>query len=191
MQKKLSIVGIVLFVAVSVLFVRSWLKRTESARHMMAQRNSLNLLQEGKEWQFHAAQFNKDKVNVAAIFDGATKVEGFSLLSVGAGKTQFPKAVSQDSGFAARLGAIVLDAKNYPSPGQSIKSCDFDPAVRFRVWKNRKYVDTEICFQCSQVVMLESNSEISIGGDFDVVRPQLLALTKEAFPNDTKIRDIK
>lgn len=198
MKKNLSIVGVVIVVVLAALLGRSWMKRTEAARRIMGQRNFLNSVQGGKEWQQRAAIFNKNKANVAAIFNGATKVEGFRLFANGeekpVGKTTdfsyFSKSALQDRRFAARLGAIVLNPKTYPWPGQSTKQCEFDPAVAFRIWKNKKFVDTTICFHCSQLIVAESNSEMQLGGDFDVERSSLLALTKEAFANDSNVQSL-
>ena len=195
-------------------FNRVQINRTEAARRsqMAARlRKSEPRIAEtnSARWQKAAKAFEKNKAIAAAIFNGADKVEALRLFAVGSEKPLgqvadyvpfFSKHVAENKNFASRLGALVLDAKSYVLPGQSTTQCYFEPAVAFRVWKKQQFVDTVICFKCDQLAILERNNkapERSIGGllmgrfhvagDF-VVHPQLLALTKAAFPNDKAVQ---
>ncbi len=89
-----------------------------------------------------------------------------------------------------------------PYPGQSTTQCYIEPAVAFRVWKGQQFTDTVICFKCNQLAVLEHNEtapkrsiggwltgRFNVAGDF-IARPQLLALTKEAFPDDSAVQSI-
>ena len=104
---------------------------------------------------------------------------------------------TQDSAFAKQLGAIVLNAETYQMPGQSLYQCYFEPGVAFRVWNQKRFVDTIICFSCDQLAVVEHDPEIPmntlggslqgrfvVAGDF-VARPQLLKLARQAFPNQS------
>ena len=209
----LAATGAVAALAVPILS-RVQINRNRSAQRSQfatALRNSTpeQLKTNNPRW-FAAAQiFDKNKATAAAIFTGADKIEALRLFSVGSEKPWgqvaahvpfFSKHLVKDKEFAARLGALVLDAKSYALPGQSTTQCTIEPAVAFRVWKEKQFADTIICFQCDQLAVLEHNQtapERSIGGlltghfnvagDF-IVRPQLLALTKAAFPDDNAIQ---
>ena len=160
-------------------------------------------------WFAAAQTFDKNKATAAAIFNGADKVEALRLFPVGSEKPLgqvaphvpfFAKHTVDNAQFAARLGNIVLDAKSYALPGQSTTQCTIEPGVAFRVWKKQQFTDTVICFQCNQLAVLEHNDKapnrsigsllqgrFNVAGDF-LVRPQLLALTKTAFPDDKAVQ---
>lgn len=176
------------------------------------QSSNLAAIEQNNPRWFAAAQaFDKDKANVAAIFNGADKVEALRLFPVGSEKPSgqvapyvpfFAKHTVDDAQFAARLGHIVLDAKSYALPGQSTTQCYIESAIAFRVWKKQQFADTVICFKCDQLAVLEHNNSapkrsigsllqgrFNVSGDF-IVRPQLLALTEEAFPNDGAVQSL-
>lgn len=209
MKKNLFITsGLALVMVSGFMAWSSATRRMEDTHRAAAQRFAVSIYK-SKEWQAHAKLFDKNKSSAAAIFAGATKVESFRLFGrddekpIGRTKNfaYFATGTTQDNRFAARLAAIILDAKTYPWPGQSTKQCYFDPGVAFRVWKNAEFVDTIICFHCNQLAVLENNPKVpqsSIGsslegrfyvaGDFDFARPQLLALVKETFPADPQMQ---
>jgi hypothetical protein len=98
----------------------------------------------------------------------------FAVLSTG--KTQGRK-------FAARLAALLLDEKSYSAEG---KFCEPNPGVAFQLWKGKQHVYVTLCFECN---MLAVNSKV--GGNFDFVRPELVRLAKEAFPDDSLIQNLR
>jgi len=100
-------------------------------------------------------------------------VSGYRAISTG--KVQGKK-------FAARLAAVLLDEKTYSGEH---KACEPTPGVAFRLWKGKQHVDVTLCFECN---MLSVNS---VGGDFDLVRPALVSLAKEAFPDDARIQKLR
>ena len=209
MEKKLILAGLI---SVAVCGLVAWplvAQRMERARRVAIPQQHLAAFHASKDWQAKAKAFNRNKSSAAAVFAGATKVESFRLFPSGQEKpigkitnfSYFAAGATQGNLFAARLGVVILDAKTYPWPGQSIKQCYFEPSVAFRIWKNAQFVDTIICFGCSQLAVLENNPKVpqrSIGGsvrgkfhvagDFDSARAQVMALTKEVFPDDAAIQ---
>lgn len=194
MNKKLLVLFAVVSVAACAVLARPWMQQRQAAQRIEAQR--LAALQVSNKEKQRAELSKRRKASAAEIFDGATKVEAFRLFSVHRKKPigklgrnpYFSKVSVRDSHFAAHLGAIVL------KPKQFSKLCIFEPAVNFRVWKNQQFVDTTICFHCSELYITQSDPKLRNipieAGDFDSVRPTLLALTKEAFPDDSSIQSI-
>jgi len=213
MEKKKLIVGSLILVAVCGLVVWPVIVRlVEHQKYANGPQPFAVSHHKSAEWQARAKLFDKNKLSATAIFAGATQVESFRLFPDGQekpiGKTKnfsyFAKGATQDKRFATRLGTLILDAKTYTWPGQSIKQCSFEPGIAFRIWKNAEFVDTIICFHCSQLAVLENNPKVpqrSIGGslqgrfyvagDFDSAHAQLVVLAKEAFPNDTEIQALR
>ena len=65
--------------------------------------------------------------------------------------------------------------------------------VAFRVWDGDRALEVLICFKCNDLwphVVGESGTLQSEWLAFDPVRAELVALAKEAFPNDAKIQAI-
>lgn len=177
-------------------------------------------LRQTPEWQQRAKEFDRHKATAAAILMHATRVQVFGLASRGedAEKQQshhqkplgtvgtvpyYAPGMEQTPAFAAKLGSIILDPKIYPFPGQSIKQCFMEPGVGIRVWRGRQFVDVLLCFSCNQVAVMEHNPAVPetevggwiegrcyVAGDFDLVRPELAALAKQALPNDADIQSI-
>jgi hypothetical protein len=213
-MKKLVIFGIFGFIAAWALLWPQLARRREEARRS-SMSSSLKVRAvdfspnyDSPTWKRNAKLFERNKASAAALFAGATKVESFRLFPVERKELKRPfipdfpsygRPTTQNHDFAQRLGKIVLDPKSYVFPGRSIKSCYFEPGVAFRVWKNKEFSDTIICFGCNQLAVLENSTKVpisSIGGrlkgrffvagDFDVVRVQLLELAKEALPEMTR-----
>lgn len=195
MKKKLLVLFIVVSIAACAVLARPWIQRRKTAQRVEAQR--LAALQRSNKEKPRAEIFRRRRVSAAAIFNGATKVEAFRLFSNHREKPieklgrdpYFSKVSVRDSHFASHLGNIVLKPEGFS------KDCIFQPAVNFRVWKNQQFIDTTICFHCSELFVTQSDSQHRnvpvAGGDFDSERTKLLALTKKAFPNDQTIQDIK
>lgn len=195
MNKKLLVLFAVVSVAACAVLARPWMQQRQAAQRIEAQR--LAALQVSNKEKQRAELSKRRKASAAKIFSGATKVEAFRLFSVHRekpiGKLErdpyFSKVSVRNSHFAARLGAVVL------KPKQFSKDCIFEPAVGFRVWKNQQFVDTTICFHCSELFVTQSDPKLRNvpieAGDFDSARPVLLVLTKEVFPDDTNIQAIK
>ena len=73
------------------------------------------------------------------------------------------------------------------------KECGLEPGVAFRIADGKNTVDVLICFKCDvlgYVVGGANEVPTSQYQDFDPVRAELVALTKEAFPNDADIREL-
>jgi hypothetical protein len=96
----------------------------------------------------------------------------------------------QGQAFAARLADILLGG----GVTQNQKKCGLQPGVAYRLWKDKQAVEVLVCFKCdvlwAHVVGETGEQPSSEYKDFDSVRAKLLALTKEAFPDDKEIQDL-
>jgi hypothetical protein len=74
------------------------------------------------------------------------------------------------------------------------KKCGLEPGVAYRLWNGDKAVEVLVCFKCDvlwpHVVGEEGVPPQREWKDFDPVRAELLALTKEAFPEDAEIQNL-
>lgn len=159
-------------------------------------------------WRPRAERFNKDKVSASRIINGATKVEPYRIvewifqpLKPGIGKVEgipyAAKGPTQGTDFAERLSEIVLDTKSYTF---THKACAFNPTVAFRVVNGEESVTVLICFGCNQLLILEKDAPLrkiagfegrfKVNAEFDLFRPELLALAREALPNDKSLKDM-
>jgi hypothetical protein len=73
------------------------------------------------------------------------------------------------------------------------KKCGLEPGVAYRIWTGKKAEEVLVCFNCD--VLWPHVVGVPMGDnphyewkDFDPVRGQILALTKEAFPDDAEIQ---
>ena len=111
----------------------------------------------------------------------AAKIGGYPIL--GTGKEQGPE-------FAARLSKVLRSDGVTPNR----KKCGLQPGVAYRLWNGNKAVEVLVCFKCDvlwpHVVGEEGVPPHHEWKDFDPVRPELLALTKEAFPEDAEIQSL-
>lgn len=215
----ISLVALVALAVTANWLARAQQQRVQATKQLAQEKSSLASFQKTEEWQKRAALFNKSKTEVTPFFNDATKFEAFrvfaksdeNFIGVLAGpgyydKTfgYFSKVTVEDRKFATRLGEIASDAKTYSWPGKSNTLCSIKPAVTFRLWKNQQFVDMIVCFHCSQLVVMKNDEKVEVesfggslngryrvAGDFNVKRNELLALTKEAFPDDEAIQDIK
>jgi hypothetical protein len=88
--------------------------------------------------------------------------------------------------FAARLADAVI---GHP---ELVKKCGIQPGVAFRVWRGDECVEVLVCFKCDVLAMHLGSGDWSWTGDmlrdFSASRSKLLALCKEALPDDPVIR---
>ena len=97
---------------------------------------------------------------------------------------------TQDKAFAARLsGALSLVHE------EGAGSQCFSPGVGFRVWKGLAHVDLCVCFYCSGVDIKTADPKHkalpSIRVSLDRSRAALLALSRQAFPQDKALAAVK
>ncbi len=132
-----------------------------------------------------------------SIVTGATRVEVFR---VGSEQTnpQDGKALGgypilatgkeQGADFAARLAKVLKSDGVTPNR----KKCGLQPGVGYRIWNGKLSVEVLICFKCDvlwpHVVGSSDAAPHREWQDFDPARADLLALTKEAFPDDAEIQ---
>jgi hypothetical protein len=134
------------------------------------------------------------------ILSGATKVEVFRV----AGKEPPTEASSgelriggfrvlsqgKDQGrvFADRLAAVLSQWKTYSF---TYAKC-YWPGVAFRVWKGEEIVDILICFKCDNLYCGPPTMSARVTASFSESpnRARLVALAKEAFPDDQEIQGL-
>lgn len=105
-------------------------------------------------------------------------IGGYPILAVG---------TEQGPEFAARLSTAL---RRWGVTWTS-KKCGLMPGVAYRVWAGDRALEVVICFKCDDLwphVVGESGTLHDEILAFDPVRPELLALTKEAFPDDPKVQ---
>jgi hypothetical protein len=75
------------------------------------------------------------------------------------------------------------------------KKCVFQPAVAYRLWKDKESVEVVLCFECDDWSILTKNSSGKAihraYGCFDGARAELVRLTKSAFPRSRAIHALK
>jgi hypothetical protein len=117
---------------------------------------------------------------LASSTDKAT-IGGYPILATGK---------EQGSDFAARLLKILRSDGVTPNR----KKCGLEPGVAYRIWSGDKALEVLVCFKCDvlwpHVVGEEGTLPHHEWKDFDPVRSELLALTKEAFPEDAEIQGL-
>lgn len=109
---------------------------------------------------------------------GSDTIGGYPIIAVG--KEQGPE-------FAARLGEVLRSW----GVARSSKKCAFEPGVAFRVWRGDRALEVLVCFKCDDLwphVVGEPGTLSEEWLEFDATRPDLVALAKEAFPDDPKIQ---
>jgi hypothetical protein len=109
--------------------------------------------------------------------DRADAVGGYPILAVG--REQGPE-------FAARLSEVLRRW----GVSRSSKKCGLMAGVAFRVWDGDRAVEVLICFKCDDLKVHVVGDDDSDEGllAFDSERRDLLALAKEALPDDPDIR---
>jgi hypothetical protein len=126
-----------------------------------------------------------DRVEVFRVSD-RTKASDWSRGDIGG----YPiLAVGREQGpdFAARLGRVLRGW----GVANSSKTCAFEPGVAFRVWRGGGAVEVLVCFKCDDLwphVVGEPGTLQHEWLEFDAARPALVALAKEAFPDDPTIQ---
>jgi hypothetical protein len=71
------------------------------------------------------------------------------------------------------------------------KKCGLVPGVAYRVWAGDRALEVLVCFKCDDLWPHVAGEPGTLEREllaFDSVRPELLALTKEAFPDDPQIQ---
>jgi hypothetical protein len=108
-------------------------------------------------------------------------IGGFAILATGK---------EQGADFAARLSQVLLSG----GVTQNQKKCGLHPGVAYRLWSGERAVEVLVCFECDvlwpHVVGKHVEQPRLEWQDFDPVRPELVALTKEAFPDDLEIQSL-
>jgi hypothetical protein len=134
-----------------------------------------------------------------AVVRTATRVEVFRVASeprelpLGDHVQHYPVLFTgkeQDRAFAARLSAILLG----DGVTQMRKECGLEPSVAFRLWKGEDSVEVLVSFSCNllwpHMVGAIAQDQVAEYQDFDSARAELVALVKEALPDDSEIQSL-
>ncbi|MES2794301.1 MAG: hypothetical protein V4719_32100 [Planctomycetota bacterium] len=118
-----------------------------------------------------------------AIANGSDKTIGYyPILATGR---------EQGADFARRLSKVLLSS----GVTQNQKKCGLEPGVAYRLWNGNRAVEVLICFKCDVLWPHVMGSNVASPHrewqDFDSVRAELLALAKEAFPQDAEIQELR
>ena len=74
------------------------------------------------------------------------------------------------------------------------KKCGLRPGVALRMWRGEQAVDVLVCFECDTLWAYVVGSQVEKPHyqwhNFDPVRGELLALAKEALPDDVAIQKL-
>lgn len=133
----------------------------------------------------------------AGILRGADRVEVFRVAPEPSVDGSIQKiafypilATGNEQGpeFARRLSKLLLGK----GVTQNQKKCGLQPGVAYRVWNGDRAVEVLVCFKCDvlwpHVVSGSAKDAHLDWKDFDPIRADLVALTKEAFPKDPEIQ---
>jgi hypothetical protein len=134
---------------------------------------------------------------VVSILSAPTKVEAFRVdpearhdWAKGTAKVLGPDS-------PAALSAVLLNENTYRWEGDNPVGmrCVFQPGVAYRFWKDQEAVSVLVCFKCSEVAFETDNAEDKdrrIGrAIWAQLRPEIVQLTKQIFPDDKAIQAIK
>ncbi|MDB5337268.1 MAG: hypothetical protein JWN70_2887 [Planctomycetaceae bacterium] len=122
------------------------------------------------------------RVGSKPVKDGSEKSIGdFPILATGK---------EQGADFARRLSRVLLSS----GVTANRKKCGLEPGVAYRLWNGDRAVEVLVCFKCDVLWPHVMGSQFAKPHhewqDFDRARPELLALTKEAFPQDAEIQQL-
>lgn len=96
----------------------------------------------------------------------------------------------QGANYAARLSKVLRSG----GVTQNRKKCGLQPGVAYRLWNDDRAVEVLVCFKCDvlwpHVVGSSDKDTHYEWQDFDPVRGKLVALAKEAFPDDAEIQSL-
>ena len=149
---------------------------------------------------FAAWYLTLDRIPGESILRGAQRVEVFRVESEPvAGDPRetigYRPIISvgreQGADFARRLSDVLRSSGVIPHRNH----CSLQPGVAFRLWKGSRAVEVLVCFKCDvlwpHVVGSQVGNVVHEWQDFDLARAELVALTKEAFPDDIEIQALQ
>ena len=150
---------------------------------------SVSELKESGFWQ---AIFPAD----AVILLRPSKVEVFRITPEDSKDWFNTPGKELDKEFGARLSAVLLDDGTYnwhdDTPGRT--KCIFEPGLAYRFRQGKESASVVVCFKCSEVLFV--SAKIATADPFQHpvrarLHPEVVHLTKQAFPHDQQIQTIK
>jgi hypothetical protein len=136
---------------------------------------------------------------ILAVLQGATRVEAFRIEARAAkpdekeigGHPIKATGAEPKREFAQKLAAVLTDEKTLF--GQQARC--FLPGVAFRLWKDKESVDVLVCFGCKNLRLIARDADgkavKQASGAFGPDLAPLLALAREAFPDDKELKEVK
>lgn len=117
----------------------------------------------------------KDQVGIDTLFP--TLIQNHRVILTGP---------PQDRKFAIALSKALVLADS----GAAMTQC-FEPGVAFRVWQGQTHTDVCVCFVCSGVDITTEDAQFKVlhhtHSGLRYSRPALLALSRQAFPDDKQL----
>ena len=97
---------------------------------------------------------------------------------------------SQDTAFAGRLAAVLLDEKSYRFDANRVGG--FEPVVVLKVWKGQRWVEVLLSFATDELVVrapgAKDGAVRSAQADAGPARRELLGLVRQALPDDARLK---
>jgi hypothetical protein len=174
----LAVIGLITFLGCS--------SNSSTALKRALSPNTIAILTDAEELEAYRIDFRK--IDLQKKDDPGVKICRFPVKG---------KRTTQGSEFAARLGTSLLQNSSvhettWDEVHANVKH--FDPSVAFRFKRGGRTVDVALDFVRNNLDIQPNRLENAIGielADFtSKARPTLLALTKEAFPDDAEIQAI-
>jgi len=134
---------------------------------------------------------------VVALLKETTKIEAFRVDPKARRDWAKGPATELDKDFAAQVSRVLLDENTYRWEGGTPIGlrCIFVPAVAYRFWKDKEFVSVLVCFKCSEVAFQSDNPDDKADpfrrAIMAKLRPEIVKLTKQAFPDDKDIQALK
>jgi hypothetical protein len=139
-------------------------------------------------------------VEVMALLSHPKKVEVFRVDEETRQTWAQGKPKTLDKTSARKLSAILSNETQYEwDNGKPVMlGCIFRPAAAFRFRRGKKFLSVLACFRCNQVLFVPDGlpKEDKERPAFRVawmvwLRPEVLQITKKAFPDDKEVQEIK
>lgn len=137
---------------------------------------------------------------VMALLSNPKKVEAFRVHEATRQTWAQSKPKTLSKRDAKKLSAILSDETRYEwDNGKPVMlGCIFNPAVAYRFKRDEKFVSVLVCFRCSQVLFVpdglpnvdKEKPAFRLAWVVEL-RPDVLQITKNVFPGDQEIQQMK
>jgi hypothetical protein len=129
---------------------------------------------------------NAARVDAFRVSDGMPPSEADQNSPGGYAEIAGPVAISEAS--LGELKSRFADANSYL--WDMAKACIFQPGVRFDFIRGDDRLQILVCFSCDELQAWHNGKRVG-GEDIDRIRPVLLQVAQQAFPEDADIQALK